>query len=34
MKAKSLIIRPVSPAYEGDAVAVSPSSFSAPWAGG
>lgn len=30
LKAKSLLIRPVSEAYEGDAVAASPSSFLAP----
>jgi RimJ/RimL family protein N-acetyltransferase len=33
LKAKSLLIRPVSEAYEGDAVAASPSSFLAPRSG-
>jgi RimJ/RimL family protein N-acetyltransferase len=33
LKAKSLLIRPVSEAYEGDAVAASPSSFLAPLSG-
>src|ERR1700734_380086 len=33
LKAKSLLIRPVSEAYEGDAVAASLSSFLAPRAG-